>query len=196
MNIPRKLNWVHLYDKKFKTESLLKSFCYSKLVATINKNNKTNCTICESNKNGHKMETLLLRCDGQSCNSAGICPVRHKITHCLHSTDYQFFKLYEHEVEPVAVFKHHGITSKVKQIIKSLIFEYDITLPKKIEKKLHNKYKEKITDDENERMPNLSQIQNLVKGLRRKFRESNNINDIKEFLLSYQWDTNLSGDEF
>ena len=77
-----------------------------------------------------------------------------------------------------------------------MIFEYDITLPKKIEKKLHNKYKEKITDDENERMPNLSQIQNLVKGLRRKFRESNNINDIKEFLLSYQWDTNLSGDEF
>ena len=43
--MPRKLNWVHLYDKKFKTESLLKSFCYSKLVATINKNNNTDTAL-------------------------------------------------------------------------------------------------------------------------------------------------------
>ena len=92
--MPRKLDWVHLYDKKFKTESLFKSFFCSKLVASINKNNKTNCSIWESNKNGHRMETLLLRCDGLSWNSAGICSVRHKIAHCFHFTDYQFNKLW------------------------------------------------------------------------------------------------------
>ena len=45
-------------------------------------------------------------------------------------------------------------------------------------------------------MPSLSQIQNFFKGLRRKFRESYNIDDIKEFLLALSWDNDLSGDDF
>ena len=41
-------------------------------------------------------------------------------------------------------------------------------------------------------MSNLSQIQNLVKTLRKKFRNSNNIEEIKQFLAQYEWDKDLS----
>ena len=50
----------------------------------------------------------------------------------------------------------------VKSLINSLIHDYDISIPKKIEQKLHNKYKNKIENAEYESMPTLVQIQNYL----------------------------------
>ena len=40
--------------------------------------------------------------------------------------------------------RNGGITQEVKSLINSLIFNYDILIPKKIEKNLDNKYKKNI----------------------------------------------------
>ena len=45
-------------------------------------------------------------------------------------------------------------------------------------------------------MHSSSQIQNFAKGLVRKFCESNNIDEIKDFLFVKSWDYDLSGDDF
>ena len=75
------------------------------------------------------MENILLRCNGTGCYTINICPVRHKANHCLKSNVYKFCKLNKHEIEPEAIKQHHGITPKVKKLIQSLIFDYDISMP-------------------------------------------------------------------
>ena len=74
------------------------------------------------------METISLICNSKSCNSTNLCPVRHKATRCLKSSNYKVYKLGKHDIEPEPIKNTpKGITPKVKQLIQSLIFDYDIT---------------------------------------------------------------------
>ena len=96
--MPKKYDWVFLYDKTFPSSNIFKAFCASNLVASIVTNNKTKCTVCNANSDGHNMENILLRCNGTGCNTINICPVRHKVNHCLKSNVYKFYKLNQHQL--------------------------------------------------------------------------------------------------
>ena len=121
-----------------------------------------------------------------------MCDVRYKITHCLNSEDYFFFKLNEHPVglEPELRQKptKRGLTPKVKRLVDNLMYTCDITLPKKIEQKILNNFKEKIEADEGEVIPTLDKIQNYVKGVQRRLRESNDLDHIKKFADEHRYD--------
>ena len=67
---------------------------------------------------------------------------------------------------------------------------------KRIEQKLHNKYKDKIENTEYETMPALTQIQNYLRNLRRQLGNSNNLNDIKKFVESNSLLENLGDHDF
>ena len=168
--MPKILDWKFLYEKKFSSTSAYKAFQENQLCAMVDKNNKTKCTVCNSNSDSHKTENILLVCNSSACNAVDLCNVRYKVNHCLTSQKYAFYRLDYHEVELELVYvKTRGMTTKVKTLIRSLMFDFDITMSTKIEKKLHNKYKKNIDSDSNERMPVLKQIQNFVKNLRKKF---------------------------
>ena len=81
------------------------------------------------------MENILLVCNGITCNSVEVCSVRHKVNHCLKSNFNKFYKLKQHEIEHEPI-QQSGMSPKVKELIKSLIFDYDISIHKKIKKKL------------------------------------------------------------
>ena len=65
--------------------------------------------------------------------------MRYKITHCLNSEDYLFFKLNEHPVGLESEIRQQptkrGLTPKVKCLVDNLMYTCDITLPKKLSKK-------------------------------------------------------------
>ena len=110
-------------------------FCASQLVAFIDKNNKSKCTICNSKTDSQNMENILLVCNQINCNSVEVCSVHHKVNHCLKSKLYKFNKLNQHDIEHEPI-QQSDMSPKVKEFIKSLIFDYDISIFKKIEKKI------------------------------------------------------------
>ena len=68
---------------------------------------------------------------------------------------FTFYKLNQHDIEP----EPKKNQSKDKRTYSKFNFWLRYSIPKKIEKKIYNKYKKRICEDENERMPSLSQIQ-------------------------------------
>jgi hypothetical protein len=66
------------------------------------------------------------------------------------------------------IFPKCFMTPKVKCFVDHLIYECDISLQKKIEKKIHMKFKDQIGADPNGVMPTLDKIQNYVRFLRRQ----------------------------
>ena len=87
--MPKKLDWSFLYEKIFKNDQYFKSFCATELQSSISKNNKSNCTICDYKNENHRMEMVSLICNAKSCYSTNLCPVRHKATRCLKSSNYK-----------------------------------------------------------------------------------------------------------
>ena len=64
--MPKKLEWKFLHEKKFNNRLNFKQFYECQLATLVDKNNKTNCTLCSSNKDAHKMENILMICNSNS----------------------------------------------------------------------------------------------------------------------------------
>jgi hypothetical protein len=96
--MPKVYNWKFLYKKSFDKRPALLNYVDMNLNATINKNNKVNCTICSS-RGSHKMENMMLICNNSRSNEVDLCNVRYKICHCLNSNDFFFYQLNEHEAK-------------------------------------------------------------------------------------------------
>ena len=83
----------------------------------------------------------------------------YKVIHCLETQTYSFFILNNHPSEwkcdKVKLSEQKGMTPKVKRLVEHLYYECEISRPKLIEKKIHNKYKKKIEKDINETIPSL-----------------------------------------
>ncbi len=82
--MPKKLLWKELFQRDFKYRAGMFNFLFLNYTATSTKSDKSNCTICDDEKN-HKMETILCECKASECNSIEKCCVRYKIVHCLNS---------------------------------------------------------------------------------------------------------------
>ena len=90
----------------------------AQLCAMVDKNNKRKCTVCNSNNDSHRMETILLVCNSSACNLVDLCNVRNKVSHCLNSQKLFFYKINDHDVEPEPIYvKTIEIISKVKSLI-------------------------------------------------------------------------------
>ena len=133
--MPKKLNWQFLYCESFANNSDFRNFADYKLSAITSKNNKINCTQCNNNDK-HKMEYITLLCNNADCNLVDLCNVRYKVYHCMKKNKYKFFRLNDHEqpILPRVITSRKGITPVVKSLINSLIHDYDISIPKKLNK--------------------------------------------------------------
>jgi len=199
--MPKKYDWKDLYVKEFNNREKFFNYVDINLNAIIDKSNKTNCTVCSENSNAsHKMEVIYLLCNAPKCNLVDLCEVRYKVNHCLNNDKYFFSQLNKHdedyEPEVRSVPTRRGLTPEVKKILDHLMYECDISLPKRLEKKLHNKYKSEIEENENEVMPSLAKIQNYIKSIQRNLKENNNLDDIKSFYENNKYSSACEDDDF
>ena len=88
------------------------------------------------------------------------------------------------------------MTPKVKRLVNHLYFDCEISRPKLIEKKIHNKYKSKIEKDPNEAIPALDKIQNYIKFLKKEISSANNVHDIREFVDKHTFTSEHEKDDF
>jgi ribosome biogenesis protein Nip4 len=86
----------------------------------------------------------------------------------------------------------------MKNLINDLIYEKDISVPKKISIKLKSKnYVEKRTEGNKVfDVPTLTQVQNYVKYLKSKVCTNNNVQDIKKFVDDHQYYEDINPKEF
>ena len=184
-----KLDWRFKEKIQFKSCKEFKDWYTTVLIATCDKNNKVRCNCCSSCVN-HKMNMRLLWCSGDQCNKNSACEVRYKILSCENKNQvYHIYQLNEHaEVdaqENIATKKKvRGITNYVKDLINVLIYDKDVSMPKKIHVKLNSKkYIEKRkVEDKVYDVPTLQQIQNYIKYLKGKMFETNKITDVETFV--------------
>jgi hypothetical protein len=132
--MPVKLKFVHIFD--FKSKSEFEAYCL-KYYIKWEKYNKTSCTICKD-QHKHKMFYKLGFCTNTICNQQSLCNIRYKATYCNEA----HIKLYRlNEYERGIVFdppqKSFGISAKAKEIIGNLVYEHQITKPKKLHIRLH-----------------------------------------------------------
>ena len=88
------------------------------------------------------MNDIRLVCNRISCNSEDhLCNVKYKILRCCNQNKYTLLQIGEHiNNKEESVVKSRGIQHYVKDFIDDLIFERDISAPKKIDIKLHGMY--------------------------------------------------------
>ncbi len=95
------------------------------------------------------MSCRYLLCSDYLCNKNGTCDVKYKILNCEKNDIYHIYRQNEHE-EDLNIEKktNHGISNFMKDLINDLIYEKDISMPKKISIKLNSKkYIDKRTQD-------------------------------------------------
>jgi len=84
-------------------------------------------------------------CSNILCNEGGLCSFRTKSLKCLaNQSNIRYYECGEHNLDEEARADepraHHGCTSKVKELIETIIFEHNIIQPKKVSKYLSSKY--------------------------------------------------------
>ena len=131
------------------------------------------------------MHCIRLTCSGIECNKEELCTVKYKILRCTRNDHkYYVYRLNKHRDDMEISSKTvHGIKNKVKDIIDNLIFEKDISLPKKIHIKLNSKkYVEGEIKLNAIDKPTLQQVQNYIKYLKTKVSDTNKVSDVKKFV--------------
>ena len=105
-----------------------------------------------------------------------ICEKRYKTTICQNTKEIKFYTSGTHNSSSL-VYKKHGLTPAVKEIIEDLIHNYD-NKPKRLHIRLHKKHILPKVDI----MPSLKQVQDYIKNRRAAIGDNNNIDELKEFL--------------
>lgn len=137
--MPKKLLWKETSKLKFNSNTELKDWYSKSLEAIVKHSNEVLCQCC--NVQDHKMKDIRLICNRVSCNNEDhLCDVKYKITRCCNKNKYIVYQNGDHvnkNVESVEKSIKRGIQHYVKDLIDDLIFEKDISAPKKIDIKLH-----------------------------------------------------------
>jgi hypothetical protein len=127
--MPKVLNW-NLIDT-FDSETSLELFLQTHVQTSTGKSNLTNCTICLDN--GHKMIYRLRSCSSAECNDSKECTYRNKILKCCRTKKIHLYSLHSHNIpERSKSDRNHGLTNVVKELVEQLIFEKNISRPKKL----------------------------------------------------------------
>jgi hypothetical protein len=174
--MPKVLNW-NLIDT-FDNESSLELFLLTHVQTSTGKSNLTNCTICLDK--GHKMIYQLRSYSSAECNDSKECTYCNKILKCCRTKKIHLYSLHSHNIPKRSKSdRNHGLTNVVKELIEQLIFEKNISRPKKLLVELGaNKEIE---------MPSMDQIRNFVKYRRLKLEDSNNMEGVKEFVNTHTY---------
>ena len=145
------------------------------------------CTMCEKNKNSHKMKIQYNYCINQDCNKFDACKKEYKTTICMKSEDANFRKHFFYQIGVHNSIQLHkekprGISTQTKDVIEEIIHEFDCK-PKNIHLKLLKPlYKSRI-----DIYPDLSQIQNYIKYRRYKMGDNNRIDDLNEYVRGLKY---------
>ena len=94
------------------------------------------------------------------------------------------------------IFNHlvENMVFKVKDYIRDLINQKNMSMPKKIHIKLSGKkYNQKIKEDE---LPSLEQVQNYIKYLKKQVFDHNNRRDVNKFINENGYHENIDRNEF
>jgi hypothetical protein len=186
-------------EKIIKSKIQFKDWYTTELIAVCSKNNKVKCCCCNISQS-HKMSCRYLYCGGDECNKSGACNVRYKVLNCDKKAEiYHVYRENEHdESDKVQKKINHGISNLMKSLVNELIFDKDVSVPKKIAIKLNSqKYIEKRTEDNKiYDVPTLSQIQNYVKYLKGKICTKNKVEDIKKFVNDNGYYADINPKEF
>ena len=142
--IGSELKGSFLNDHDF-NKYLVKKASFSNL-----KSNLANCTMCDIND--HKMRVKYGSCNNIACNAIEICEKRYKTTICQNTKEIKFYTSGTHNSSSL-VYKKHGLTPAVREIIEDLIHNYD-NKPKRLHIRLHKKHILPKVDI----MPSLKQI--------------------------------------
>jgi hypothetical protein len=148
---------------------------------TFGTNNSKNCTICKNKPvfKVHKMRVRYGWCSSKLCNKDEECPFKYREITCLQDNCIYLSTLGEHSNhESVDKEKKHGIHQVIKPIIEEIIHRCNISRPKRVHIKLHDKEFEKIAKSI---MPTLQQIENYIKYRRKLIRENSSTAELKEF---------------
>jgi hypothetical protein len=193
--MPVKYNW-DLKTKLKLTKREFKDWISSELSATIEKHNKTNCTCCDKIGSPHKMSSMRLVCKNEECNKDHLCDVKYKVDKCDNDEIYFVYQYNKHKEGLIPKSNKHGMSNKIKDFINELIYEKDLSKPKKIHVKLSSKkYKNKI-DILQLDLSTLQQVQNYVKYLKQKVFESNKRSDVKDFVEENGYNEDINENEF
>jgi len=144
-------------------KSEFKDWYTNDLGAVVTKSDLISCTCCNE-KNSHKMRCYRLDCNSTECNVDELCLEKYKILQCSRKPEVLcLYKLNEHGDGVKINIKRRGMSSELKDIINELIFEKDISMPKRI---LIQLSKKKYNEGENAiDKPTLEQVQNYIKYL-------------------------------
>jgi hypothetical protein len=122
----------------------------------------------------------LRSCSFAECNDSKECTYRNKILKCCRTKKIHLYSLHSHNIpERSKSDRNHGLTNVVKELIEQLIFEKNISRPKKLLVELGaNKEIE---------MPSMDQIRNFLKYRRLKLGDSNNMEGVEEFVNTHTY---------
>jgi hypothetical protein len=138
--MPKKLLWKETSKLKFNNNNELKDWYSKSLEAIVKHCNEVSCQCCTAVEN-HKMKDIRLICNRNTCNNENrLCDVKYKILRCCNKNKYTVYQIGDHvnnNEENVDKSSKRGIQHYVKDLIDDLIFERDISTPKKIHIKLN-----------------------------------------------------------
>ena len=83
-----KFRW-ELFKKISLDEKSFKDWYTTELAATVEKNDKINCSCCDE-KNSYKMHCIRLTCSGIECNKEELCTVKYKTLRCTRN-DHKYY---------------------------------------------------------------------------------------------------------
>ncbi|CAF1102051.1 unnamed protein product [Brachionus calyciflorus] len=166
-------------DKRFNNYNEFINYKSTIFDFSVDHTKKTNSRECK--KADHKMKVQYCYCSNQACfiNNEN-CPRLYKVHICLKSNDpviqkTSIYSLNKHASSECSKKNVRGITPAVKELVETLIGDYNIR-PFKIWMKLQkSKYADKI-----DVMPTLIQIQTYIKYRRQKLGDTHNLSEIKE----------------
>jgi hypothetical protein len=194
--MPVVLKWNLISKLTFKNKKELKDFLSSSLNAITTHKNKVTCNCCSNLEKGHQMNDIRLKYNSVSCNNENhLCEVKYKILQCSNKNKYEIYQIGKQTSEERETTQCRGIHYYVNDLIKDLIFEKDISQPKKIEIKLRGrKYASKFKNEID--IPSLEKIQNYTKYLRQKIGNNNKISDVFKFAEEHKFRELVDDDNF
>ncbi|CAF0963290.1 unnamed protein product [Brachionus calyciflorus] len=186
--MPKILNWK--LTQECSSESSLNQYFSTKCTKMTTKRSIT-CNSCKTSKMSQSFRT----CTSKLYRD---CPVKFKIECCQKESFYRIFQLNVHKCSEKEILNENGVDNLIRGIeknckdaIEKIIYEKNLTKPKKIHIEVTLKQEEySITQ-----IPSLEKIQNYIKYRQQKIGDVNSMEGVVEYLETLTKKVNTDDDK-